>query len=201
MWSDFFHDLRYGVRRLRGNPGYTLVVIIVLALGIGANTAIFSLVNGVLLQPLPYEGGDRLVILRQSAPKAGVENLPFSVKEIEDYRAATQTFEAVVEYHNMGFTLLGHGDPEQTNTGVVSWQYFDVFGIRPVLGRTFRAEDEVHDAPPVVLLSHEYWRRSFGSDPKIVGQTFRMNGKVHSVIGVLPPIPQYPDENDVYMPT
>ncbi|MEO8026905.1 MAG: ABC transporter permease, partial [Bryobacteraceae bacterium] len=201
MWSDFLQDIRYGIRRLRSNPGFTAVVVLVLALGIGANTAIFSLVNGVLLQPLPYEGGDRLVVLRQGAPRAGIESVPFSVDEIADYRRDSRSFEGVVEYHNMQFNLIGRGEPQRTETGVVSWQFFDVFGIHPVAGRAFRAEDEALGAPPVVLLSYEFWRRSFGGDKSIVGQTFEMNGKVHTVIGVLPPIPQYPNENDVYMPT
>ena len=127
--------------------------------------------------------------------------MSFSVKEIEDYRAQNRTLAGLVEYHAMSFTLFGHGDPERVRTGVVSSNYFDLFGVQPLLGRTFLADDEKLGAPPVLLLSYEYWKNNFGSDAGIVGKTFEMNDKVHTVVGVLPPVPQYPNENDVYMPT
>ena len=100
----------------------------------------------------------------------------------------------------MSFVLLGRGEPERVQTGVVSWNYFDLFGVRPVAGRTFAAGDDHRGADAVLLLSHNFWRRRFGGDPKVVGQVFEMNDRPHTVIGVLPPIPQFPDENDVYMP-
>jgi putative ABC transport system permease protein len=106
-----------------------------------------------------------------------------------------------VEYHQMNFILLGRSEPERVDTGVVSWNYFDEFGMKPLVGRAFRAEDEQPGAPAVLLLSYEYWLRSFGGDPTVVGKSFTMNDKIHTVVGVLPPIPQYPNENDVYMPT
>ena len=101
----------------------------------------------------------------------------------------------------MSFTLFGHGDPDRVRTGVVSANYFDMFGIQPLLGRTFLPSDDVIGAPPVLVLSYEYWKQRFAGDPAIVGKTFEMNDKVHTVVGVLPPVPQYPNENDVYMPT
>jgi putative ABC transport system permease protein len=183
------------------NAGFTAVAILTLALGIGANTAIFSVVHSVLLRSLPYPQANQLIFIRQQEKKLGIEDLSFSVKEIEDYRAQNRTLSGLVEYHAMSFTLFGHGDPERVRTGVVSANYFELFGVQPLLGRTFLPEDEKLGAPPVLVLSYEYWKNDFGSDPGIVGKTFEMNDKVHTVVGVLPPVPQYPNENDVYMPT
>jgi putative ABC transport system permease protein len=189
------------LRHVRRERGFAVAAIVTLALGIGANTAVFSLVRAVLLTPLPYAHGDRLVALRQEAPRAGVPRLGVSVKELEDYRARATSMDALVEYHNMDFTLLGRGDPVRVTTGVVSWNFFDVLGLKPTLGRGFLPDDERHDADPVLLLGHDFWLQTFGGDPGVVGMTFRMNDRPHTVVGVLPPIPQYPDENDVYMPT
>ena len=197
----FGQDAGFALRMMRKNPGFTLAAVLTLGLGIGANSAIFSVVNAVLLKPLPYQHGERLVHLQQQAKQLGVSNLPFSVPEISDYRAQNHTFDGLVEYHNMNFILLGRNEPERVETGVVSWNYFDIFGLKPLAGRNFRPEDEEPGAPAVLLLSYEYWIRSFGGDPTVVGKTFKMNDRVHTVVGILPPVPQYPDENDVYMPT
>jgi putative ABC transport system permease protein len=200
-WQILTSDCTYAFRMMGKNPGFTAVAILTLALGIGANTAIFSVVHSVLLRSLPYPQGQQLVFIRQQEKKLGVEDLSFSVKEIADYRAQNRTLAGLVEYHAMSFTLFGHGDPERVRTGVVSANYFDLFGVQPLLGRTFLPDDEKLGAPPVLLLSYEYWKNDFGSDPAIVGKTFEMNDKVHTVVGVLPPVPQYPNENDVYMAT
>jgi putative ABC transport system permease protein len=200
-WQILKSDCGYAFRMMQKNPGFTAVAILTLALGIGANTAIFSVVHSVLLRPLPYPQAQQLIFIRQQEKKLGIEDLSFSVKEIEDYRAQNRTLSGLVEYHAMSFTLFGHGDPERVRTGVVSANYFDLFGIQPLLGRTFLPDDDKLGAPPVLLLSYEYWKNNFGSDPGIVGKTFEMNDKVHTVVGVLPPVPQYPNENDVYMST
>lgn len=201
MLGDLVKDLGYGFRMLRRSPGYAAIVVVTLALGIGANTAMFSLVDGVLLAPLPYAQGDRIVHLRQTQPAIDDPDMRFSVKEIEDYRAGSHALDDVVEYHGMTFTLLGQGEPELVQTGVVSARYFDVLGMEPILGRSFTDEDDRLGADPVMILSYEYWTSRFGSDPTVIGRGYVMNGKVHTVVGVLPPIPQYPDQNDVYMPT
>jgi putative ABC transport system permease protein len=200
-WQILTSDCGYAFRMMRKNLGFTAVAILTLALGIGANTAIFSVVHSVLLRPLPYPQGQQLIFIRQQETKLGNPDLTFSVKEIEDYRAQNRTLAGLVEYHSMSFTLFGHGDPERVRTGVVSANYFDLFGVQPLLGRTFLPDDDKLGAPPVLLLSYEYWKNNFGSDAGIVGKTFEMNDKVHTVVGVLPPVPQYPDENDVYMAT
>ena len=198
-----WQDLKFGVRSFIKTPGFTAVAVLTLALGIGANTAIFSLVYGVLLRPLPYLEGDKLVLIQQSQPLAGVDNMGVSIQELYDYREASQTVEGLVEYHGMSFTLLGGGDrePHRVKTGVVSANFFDVLGVEPLLGRTFQEGDDALGAEPVLILSHAYWQQSHGGDPGILGRAFELNDKAHTVVGVLPPIPQYPRENDVYMPT
>ena len=200
-WQILQQDTRYALRMMRQNPGYTAVVVITLALGVGVNTAIFSVVHGTLLRPLPYAQGDQLVIVRQQALKAGIGDVAFSVAEINDYRRQNHTLSELAEYHHMTFTLFGHGQAERVATGVVSANFFDMLGVRPILGRKFTPADEQPGAPPVLVLSYEYWRRSQRGDPTIIGKTFEMNDKVHTVVGVLPPVPQFPHENDVYMPT
>jgi putative ABC transport system permease protein len=194
-------DVRYGLRNLRRNPGFALAVIVTMALGIGANTAIFSVVNGVLLRPLPYKDGHQLVVLRQQRPLSGVDDTGFSYKEIVDYRTQALSLDNVVEFHNMWFILLGRAEPERVSTGVVSASFFEVLGVQPLLGRGFVEADDRAGAPAVLVLSHDYWKRSFGGDPQVVGKVFQMNDRPHQVIGVLPPVPQYPLEVDVYMPT
>ena len=199
--ESLLQDVRYGARILFRNPGFTAVAVLTLGLGIGANTAIFSVIYGVLMRPLPYKDGNQLVIVQQQAPLAHVNNVPFSFKEVQDYRDQNQTLDAVVEHHSMSFTLLGGQEPQLVLTGVVSANFFDVLGVKPLLGRTFVAGDDEHGSDAVIVLSYQYWRQSHGGDPGIVGRTFQMNNRPHTVIGVLPPIPQYPNEQDVYMPT
>ena len=200
-WEMFRQDAGFALRLLRKNPGFALAAILTLALGIGANSAIFSVVNAILIRPLPYANGERLITIEQQAPHEGFLHQPFSVPEIVDYRAQNRSLDALVEYHNMNFILLGRDKPERVETGVVSWNFFDVFGVKPLFGRFFRPEDEKLGAPAVLVLSYEYWVRSFGGDPTVIGKTFTMNDRLHTVIGILPPVPQYPDENDVYMPS
>ncbi len=163
----FSQDAGFALRMMRKNPGFTLAAVLTLALGIGANSAIFSVVNAVLLKPLPYEHGDRLIVAEQQAPRAGMLAQPFSVPEINDYRAQNHSLDGLVEYHNMNFILLGRSEPERVESGVVSWNFFDVFGVKPLFGRAFRAEDEQPGAPAVLLaqlriLDSQFWRRSHG---------------------------------------
>jgi len=201
IWLEtVLQDVRYGTRVLRKNPGFSLLVVLTLALGIGANTAIFSVVYGVLLRPLPYAHGGQLVVLHQGA-RAQSGDIPFSYKELVDYREQSKALDALVEYHSMPFLLLGDDSAERVQTAVVSANFFDVLGVKPVLGRTFLASDESSSADAVLVLSYQYWQSHQGGDPNIVGKVFHMNNRPHTVIGVLPPVPQYPAENDVYMPT
>ena len=201
-WADTLRrNLRGATRLIRRQPGYALAVIGTLGLGIGATTAMFSIVHGVLLKPLPYADGERLVLVRQSAPLAGQDEVGVSIRELYDYREQLTDFSGLVEFHQMSFDLIERGDPDRVDTGVVSANFFNVLGIHPVLGRSFVAADEAHGAEAVLILSHSYWQSRFGGDPHIVGRVFQMNDRPHTVIGVLPPVPQYPRECDVYMPT
>ncbi|HEU5453358.1 MAG TPA: ABC transporter permease [Terriglobales bacterium] len=192
-------DVSFALRTMRKNARFTALTVVVLALAIGANTAIFSLVRGILLRPMPWGNDRRIVVLRQSAPGKALEDVGFSALEVADYRAQSRTLDAIAEYHNMTFTLLGHGDPERVNTGVVSSSFFSSLGVRPILGRDLSPEDDQDNASSVLILTNRYWRQSFGADPNVIGKTFEMNGRVHTVIGVLPPLPDVPDKNDVYM--
>src|SRR5262245_12988401 len=191
-------DLRYGVRTLVKNPGFAAMAIITLGLGIGSNTAIFSVIDGVLLKPLPYANGDRLLLVQHAAT---TPNFGVSIKELYDYRKQLDSFEGLVEFHQMNFDLLRRGEPDRVATGVVSPNFFDVLGIRPVLGRTFVETDDDEGADAVLVLTHAYWQTRFGGDPSIVGQVFQMNNRPHTVVGVLPAVPQYPNEVDIFMPT
>ena len=200
-WDILKQDCSYAFRMMRNNTGFATIAVLTLALGIGANTAIFSVVHAVLLRPLPYPQGQQLVFIRQQAQREGIDDIGFSAHEIQDDREQNRTLSGVAEYHNMSFILFGHGDPDRVRAAVVSANYFDLFGVKPLLGRTFLPDDDTLGAPPVLILSYDYWKTNFGSDPAIVGKTFEMNDKVHTVVGVLPPVPQYPVESDVYMPT
>jgi predicted permease len=193
-------DLRFGLRSLLRTRGFTAAVVLTLGLGIGANTAVFSVVRGTLLRPLPFAHGERMVVVRQGDPSAGVANLGFSMAEVSDLGARAETLDGIAEYHTMNFILLGGDEPRQVRTAVVSAGFFDLLGVAPLLGRSFRAEDDAHGADAVLLLTHEFWSRAFGQDPGVVGRVFQMNDKPHQVVGVLPPLPQYPQENDVFMP-
>jgi putative ABC transport system permease protein len=194
-------DVRYGLRILRKNPGFSLAAILTLALGIGANAAIFSLVYGVLLRPLPYQDGGQLVVLHQQNTKAATPEIPFSVKELTDYREQSHTLNGVVEHHTMVFLMSDANKAERVQTAVVSGNFFEVLGVKPIKGRTFVDADDRMGAAPVIVLSYKFWQEHRGGDPNIVGKVFEMNSKPHTVIGVLPPIPQYPGESDLYMTT
>jgi len=201
MFDELLNDLRFGLRTLFKNRGFALLAILTLGLGIGANTAIFSVIHGVLLKPLPYADSDRLVLIRQSAPLIGRADAGVSIKEYFTYRDQAADFDGLVEFHQMNFDLLKRGEPDRVNTGVVSPNFFSVLGIAPILGRSFVADDDKPGAPAVLIVSYSYWQRKFGGDRNIVGQVFEMNDRPHTVVGVLPNVPHYPQENDVYMPT
>jgi putative ABC transport system permease protein len=198
MLVNLIQDIRYTVRTLAKSSSFALTSIATLAIGIGAATAIFSMVNGVLVQRLPMANGDRLVHFRQPSARSSDEGL--SALEVTDLRRDTHDFSAVAEYHTLTFQLYGHGDPLRVTTGVVSDGFFDMLGVKPALGRTFRPGEEAVSAAPVVVLSHSFWMNQFHGDSSVVGARFTMNDRVHTVIGVLPPLPGYPEENDVWMP-
>ena len=160
--DDCVQDVRYAARTLWKTPGYAAVAILTLGLGIGANAAIFSVVNGVLFTPLPYANGQRLMILSHAAPLANQQNFGVSIKELYEYREQLGAVDGLVEFHQMNFDLLRRGEPDRVATGVVSHNFFDVLGIRPLLGRTFADADDDEGAEAVLVLGYDYWVTRFG---------------------------------------
>src|SRR5689334_14673303 len=165
----FASDLRYALRSLSRARGFAVAVVLTLGLGIGANTAIFSVVRGVLLKPLPHRDGDRLVYLRQSINGPGGENIAFSVPEILDFRNGAKTLKGIAEYSAMTYTLRGEKDAVRINVGLVTGNYFQIMGLSPVLGRLLNNGDDGTSVPPVMVLTHEYWMKRFGGDTAVIG--------------------------------
>jgi predicted permease len=192
-------DLRYVLRSLARARGFAVAVVLTLGLGIGANTAIFSVVRGVLLKPLPHRDGDRLMYLRQSIQGPGGENVRFSVPEIEDFRRASRTLAGIAEYSPLTLSLLGERDAVRMDVGLVTGNYFAVMGLSPVLGRAFGEGDDGPGAAPVMMLTHDYWQTRFGGDSAIVGKSVRAGGRAVTVVGVLEPAPSFPERMDALM--
>jgi putative ABC transport system permease protein len=196
------NDLRIALRGLTRMPGFALAFVLTLGLGIGANTAIFSVINGVLLRPLPYPEADRIMHLRQPQTKAGVEDSSFSFPEVADYRSNAKTIDQFVEFGDWTFNVLGRGDPHLANGGLVTANFFPMLGAQPLLGRMLVPEDQVKSAPPVAVLTYRYWQRVFGSDPAVVGQLLDLTVKKAQIVGVLKPGAHYATtqrEQDFYV--
>ena len=193
-------DIAYACRRLVQRPGASLVIIGTLAVAIGVNTAVFSAFNNVVMKKLPYDSDGSLVVLRQYQKLKGTD-VPFSVQEVRDYKEQLRNLRDIVEYHTMSFTILGDERATRASVGVVSNNFFSVLGIKPLIGRAFTPADETGGAEAVVMLSHDFWMKQFGGKPNVTQQYLNMNDRSHRVIGVLPPYVQFPDKNDLYMPT
>src|SRR5580693_5571395 len=173
-----------------------------LALGIGANSAIFTLVRGVLLKPLVNRDEDRLIYIRQSAPGVGDENANFSVPEIQDLRTSVKTISAFGDFSTVGFTMIGLGQPREVQAGVVGGNYFDVMGVHPVLGRLVGPQDDGPSAAGVVVLTYRFWTTTFKKDPSVIGKTVRLDvgvlgNRSATVIGVLEPCVPYPQDTEI----
>ena len=182
--DEMFQDLRYGARMLWKNPGFTAVVVITLALGIGANAALFSVVNGVLLNPLPYPQPEQLVTLHRSMPDFEIASLPYP--NFRDWQKENRTFSAMAISRGSGFSLIGAGEAERVSAQFVSADFFSALGVKPQLGRDFApGEDEV-GAAPVVLISANFWQRKFGSAPDALGKSITLNDKSYTIAGVIP---------------
>jgi putative ABC transport system permease protein len=192
-------DIRYALRTLRRSPAFTAVVVVTLSLGIGANTAIFSVVHGVLLKPLPNRDGDRLLYLRQSADGPGQANISFSVPEVHDLRSGVPSLGGIAEYSPWNLTLQGDNDAVRLDVGLVTGNYFDVMGLSPMLGRLTRPSDDGAGVPPVMVLTHDFWIKHFGGDPGIIGRQLKLDGQSVTVIGVLQPAPFFPDRIDALL--
>ena len=185
-------DIRYAFRALGRSPAFTAVVVITLALGIGANTAIFSVVRGVLLKPLPHNEGERLVYLRHSMDGPGGDNINFSVPEVRDFRTGAPSLGGIAEYSSWTMTYQSGDGAARINMGLVTGNYFEVMGLSPILGRVTAAADDGPGVPPVVVLTHEGWMKRFGGDSSVVGKPMILDRKAVMVIGVLEPAPFFP---------
>jgi predicted permease len=190
-------DLKYALRSLASAKGLAITVVLTLALGIGANAAIFTLVRGVLLRPLVNRDEDRLVYIRQSAPGLDVENEVFSVPEIIDLRKSVKTLSAIGDFSTIGFTMIGLGEPREIQAGVVGGNYFDVVGLHPVLGRLIDMRDDGPSAAGVMVLTYRFWTNSLHSDPSVIGKIVRLGSRSATVIGVLEPSIPYPAETEI----
>jgi predicted permease len=193
----FINDLRFALRALRGAKGFSLAVVLTLALGIGANTAIFSVVRGVLLRPLVNRDEGSLIYIRQSAPGNGTENSTFSVPEIRDFRQRAKTITAIGEFSTIGFTMVGLGEPRTIVAGVVDGSYFEVLGLRPALGRLLTRSDDGPSADGAAVLTHRFWTTSLNSDPTVLGKTIRLGTRTATIVGVLEPSDPYPAQTEL----
>jgi predicted permease len=194
---DFFGELKHAVRSLVRAKGLTATVVATLALGIGANAAIFALVRGVLLRPLVNRDEDRLIYIRQTAHGIGVDNTLFSVPEILDLRARVKTLSSLGDFSTIGFTLVGLGEPREVSAGVVGGSYFDVMGLHPVLGRLLDMRDDGPAAQGAMVLTYRFWTTALKSDPSVLGKTVRLGTRSATIVGVLEPSVPYPAETEI----
>ena len=190
-------DLRFAVRSLTKAKGLTLTVVLTLALGIGANAAIFSVVRGVLLKPLVNRDADRLIYIRQSAKGIGVENVHFSVPELKDLQARVKSISAFGDFSTIEFTMIGLGEPRTVRAGVVGGSYFEVMGLRPVMGRLLDAHDDGPKAAGAAVLTYRFWTGAFKSDATVIGKQIRLSDRPATVVGVLEPSVPYPQETEI----
>jgi putative ABC transport system permease protein len=193
----FLQDLRVALRSLARAKGLTITVALTLALGIGANAAIFSVVRGVLLRPLVNRGEDRLIYIRHSAHGIGAENVAFSVPEINDLRQRVKSLSAIGDFSTIGFTMVGLGEPREVRAGVVGGSYFEVMGLRPALGRLLDAKDDGPNAAGAAVLTHRFWTTSLKSDPSVLGKAIRLGDRSATIVGVLEPSVPYPSETEI----
>jgi predicted permease len=202
LLETLLQDIRYGLRMMRRSPGFTAVAVLTLALGIGANTAIFSVVYGVLLNPLPYDHPEQLVGLHQS--KANFQNGAISFPNFLDWRTDNRSFSSMAIMRRYSFSLTGQGEPEQVSGVFVSSEFFDLLGVKPVIGRNLEKGEDAIGAAPVVLIASGFWQRKFGASPDVLGKAITLDGKSFTVVGVVPAgfHPPFQDARarDVYVP-
>src|SRR5713226_8907924 len=193
----FFQDLAVALRSLTRAKGLAITVVLTLALGIGANAAIFTLVRGVLLRPLVNRDEGSLIYIRQSAPGIGIQNANFSVPEIQDLRSRVKTLTAFGEFSTIGFTMVGLGEPREVRAGVVGGSYFDVMGLHPVLGRLLDMHDDGPNAAGAAVLTYRFWTTTLNSDPSVIGKQIRLGERSAAIVGVLEPSVPYPAATEI----
>src|ERR1051325_11679753 len=178
-------DIRYSIRVLLKSPGFTLVALLTLTLGIGANSAIFSVVNAVLLRPLPYEESEKLVFISERSPV--LEGMSVAYPNFLDWREQNGVFDNIGVYRRVDFNLSGSGEAERLGGGEVSGDVFNALRAKPALGRTFFEEEDKPGANPVAVLGYGLWQRRFGRSADVIGQPVTLNAKVHTIVGIMPP--------------
>ncbi len=194
-------DIRYSVRGLLKRPAFTAIVVITLALGIGTNSAIFSVVNAILLRPLPYPNSDQLVMIWGKLPARGLPKLPASPREFVDYRDRNHSFSAVAAYLSLGRNLTGLGDAERINATKVTAGFFSVLDTQPVRGRSFFNEEDQPGHDKVAIISHGLWQRRFSGANNVIGQNLILDGVNHTIVGIMPGDFQFPDsETQIWTP-
>src|SRR5579872_2473209 len=199
--TTFLRDIKFAVRSLARTKGLTITVIVTLALGIGANAAIFTLVRGVLLRPLVNRDEDRLIYIHQSAPGIGTENVNFSVPELNDLRAGVKTLSEFGDFSTIGFSMVGLGEPREIRAGVVGGTYFETMGLHPVLGRLLDARDDGPKAAGAVVLTYRFWMTALHGDPSVLGNAVRLESfgpaSTATIVGVLEPSIPYPADTEI----
>jgi putative ABC transport system permease protein len=193
----FLADLKFATRSLWRSKGLAITVIVTLALGIGANAAIFSVVRGVLLRPLNNRDEDRIIYIRQSAKGIGVDNTNFSVPEIVDIKASVKSVSEFGDFSVIGFTMIGLGEPREVRAGVIGGTYFDVMGLHPALGRLIDMRDDGPNAAGAAVLTYRFWKTAYNSDPSVIGKTVRLGTRSATIIGVLEPTVPYPADTEI----
>ncbi|MGA2742125.1 MAG: ADOP family duplicated permease [Bryobacteraceae bacterium] len=191
-------DLKFAVRSLIRTKGLTLTVVLTLALGIGANSAMFSVVRGVLLRPLANRDENRLIYIHQSARGIGAENAAFSVPEVRDLRERVKSLSAIGDFSTIGFTMVGLGEPREIQAGVVGGSYFAVMGLHPVLGRLLDARDDGPSAAGAAVLTYRFWKTGVKGDPSVIGKTVRLGTRTATIVGVVEPSVPYPAETELF---
>src|SRR3954453_23507781 len=189
--GDIAQDVRYGLRTMAKNPVFTLIAVLALALGIGANSAIFSVVNGILLRPLPYKNPHQLVVIWENATHLGFPKNTPSPANFLDWQKQSTVFSGMAAFAERSFNLTGVGEPERLEGRRVSANLFDLLGVKPIIGRTFVPEED-QPGTKVALLNESLWKRRFGSDPSVIGRALNLNGESYTVVGVLPRSVQLP---------
>jgi putative ABC transport system permease protein len=195
-----FQDIRYGLRALLSKPAFTIVAVLALALGIGANTAIFSVVNSVLLRPLAYPESERLVMVWEERTSLGFPADTPAPANFFDWREQQSVFEDMAAMADRAFNLTGTGEPEKIEGQRVSASFFPLFGVAPMRGRAFLPEDDMPESSPVVIIGHALWQRRFGGDEGLLNQTISLNGQPHTVVGIMPPGFDFPERNQMWVP-
>jgi putative ABC transport system permease protein len=199
-WSDLARDLRHALRLLARHPGFTAVAVLTFAVGIGINTAVFSVFSGILLRPLPYPDADRITLIWLDNRREGIREDIGSYPNFRDWRAESTSYEHMAGFTSTAFTLSGPDEPERLEGAYVSAAFFDVMGIRPALGRTFTEANETVGEDRVAVLSHGLWQRRFGGGPDVLGRTIALGGDAYEIIGVMPPALAFPADAELWVP-